>query len=994
MSGILVPSTIVVVVVSIFLSQTNNNNNKNLVDAAARHVSCHFSFCGSGGIKKMLLAEEKEEQGNHQQQHNKQIVPTMPKHNSPPAATRGSNVKKVKKNGQQHNDEKQQAAGKRTTTTNNDGTAAAPTSGGKHGAWQRVYGAAIKPTGRRLKSIMHRLGGRTNNKPVPVPKSPKVGLEKIDEEEEENDAPTSSVAASGGIADNNNNNLGEKKMEDADRKRRVYGITRLVGTIARKCSVMNCFHPNGQHVVQSAEEQEEEADGGGGKVVAIDALEEEDDGERAEEEEAKEEQEKERRRRVQKEMELAAERQRKAKEAEAEAEKQRIAKEEARKHALAQKYAKLWIAQHRASKQRRAEEQRRQEQREEEERWRAELETQILTEINTQREKELMELISAQKRAEAAEAERQAKLQRLLALEVAEFERHQLEADGTKKVPTDDDFIWALTEEERQHQLRVLCSQKVLNIIAGGKNGEMGEMASLSWKSAIRFALRKYLCDQMFPPTTTEKEAGGGGGWTRSGLDVGQSVRNGQVAKDELLFARSDPRFPHAHSHDFKFTVFYPNEFRALWTRFGIDTPSLLESLTYWNLDGFENPAKGGSKFFTSWDGKFFLKSVLMQPKPLLTKKDEEQRSGALAAFDDWLCKQLEPSVEKDFFFQHVPANENVGGDASFLYWTGAERVASRNYRGAFLDYLAQVEEMGRHGINSLLPKFYMLFKFEQIRSPDNDGSGGHVHKPIIFTIQNGLLPRGIPQIDYKFDLKGSSMHRLLDEMKAVEKFKKNVQPTWMDLNFVQHRLAGGSSNSGRATEQPTDGFFPNGISIAHREWEELRAMLERDSEFLAQRNIVDYSLLLNVHFVEENANEEDSSAKYGGIRASCTNCRQFVPDGAIDQPPNESTTAMAAANGNEERRELRIFYGIIDMFQAYIPKKTIESMGKGLGSMLTGNGKNTAFPMSHEVKHRPMSIIEPNEYKRRFVDFLTSVVFRIAKEEEAEEGEDNDGRR
>lgn len=102
---------------------------------------------------------------------------------------------------------------------------------------------------------------------------------------------------------------------------------------------------------------------------------------------------------------------------------------------------------------------------------------------------------------------------------------------------------------------------------------------------------------------------------------------------------RDDPVFPHTHVTDFKFTVFFPEEFRSLWKSFGVTAEKLLESLTYWNLDGFDNPAKGGSKFFISWDAKYFLKSVLMKPKHLLNK--DEKGGALLTAFDDWLCKQV-----------------------------------------------------------------------------------------------------------------------------------------------------------------------------------------------------------------------------------------------------------------------------------------------------------------------------------------------------------------
>lgn len=67
--------------------------------------------------------------------------------------------------------------------------------------------------------------------------------------------------------------------------------------------------------------------------------------------------------------------------------------------------------------------------------------------------------------------------------------------------------------------------------------------------------------------------------------------------------------------------------------------------------------------------------------------------------------------MEKDFFFQHLP-------DEQFLYWSREQREASKNYRGAFLDYVDEMELNDREKRESLLPKFYMLFRFEVVNWP------------------------------------------------------------------------------------------------------------------------------------------------------------------------------------------------------------------------------------------------------------------------------------
>lgn len=97
------------------------------------------------------------------------------------------------------------------------------------------------------------------------------------------------------------------------------------------------------------------------------------------------------------------------------------------------------------------------------------------------------------------------------------------------------DMNLELEEEERRHRLEVLCSKDVLSIMAGKKSvGEGGEQISLNRKSAIRFALRKYFCDQILRD---------GEGWIRVGLNTleWEVINNSRhVARDEAYFARYD----------------------------------------------------------------------------------------------------------------------------------------------------------------------------------------------------------------------------------------------------------------------------------------------------------------------------------------------------------------------------------------------------------------------------------------------------------------------
>jgi hypothetical protein len=76
-----------------------------------------------------------------------------------------------------------------------------------------------------------------------------------------------------------------------------------------------------------------------------------------------------------------------------------------------------------------------------------------------------------------------------------------------------------------------------------------------------------------------------------------------------------------------------------------------------------------------------------------------------------------------------------------------------------------------------------------------------------------------LPDINYKFDLKGSSNNRLLSIEEANEKIVKNEEPIWMDLNFIEHK------------QNNLHGFFRNGIQISEENWQKIKEILEADSK-------------------------------------------------------------------------------------------------------------------------------------------------------------------
>nr|CAD2174339.1 unnamed protein product [Meloidogyne enterolobii] len=150
--------------------------------------------------------------------------------------------------------------------------------------------------------------------------------------------------------------------------------------------------------------------------------------------------------------------------------------------------------------------------------------------------------------------------------------------------------------------------------------------------------------------------------------------------------------------------------------------------------------------------------------------------------------------------------------------------------------------------------------------------------------------------------------------------------------------------------------IFKKGIVFdKNEEYERFIGMIEADSKFLSERNIIDYSLLLGVHFV--TGNESENEVK-NGIKAKAIICTE----------------------NSCEKKKLILFYGIIDIFQNYSLRKQLKQ------KMLEfKQGKeNDLFP---DEKILPMSVIEPSDYQERFVKFME----KLFKKDEGKDGGKNE---
>lgn len=227
----------------------------------------------------------------------------------------------------------------------------------------------------------------------------------------------------------------------------------------------------------------------------------------------------------------------------------------------------------------------------------------------------------------------------------------------------------------------------------------------------------------------------------------------------------------------------------------------------------------------------------------------------------------------------------------------------------------------------TLLPKFFGLYNYQ---------SGG---KNIRITVMNNLLPSTI-EYHEKYDLKGSSYKR-----HASHEERQKAHPTYKDVDFQNHH--------------------PEGITLPADVYDQLMTTVKRDVTVLKSFGIMDYSLLVGIHNIDEelrnrrdqatsSKRDQDTSTSPVGDKASTLPRQQpttlesplqrsltvrrlfsIIPESTGAQTPNvniEESVAIpyevppGGVMGRTEKGDrVLIFLGIIDILQSYRFRKKLE---------------------------------------------------------------------
>ncbi|XP_073964880.1 phosphatidylinositol 4-phosphate 5-kinase 59B isoform X5 [Choristoneura fumiferana] len=308
----------------------------------------------------------------------------------------------------------------------------------------------------------------------------------------------------------------------------------------------------------------------------------------------------------------------------------------------------------------------------------------------------------------------------------------------------------------------------------------------------------------------------------------------------------------------------------------------------------------------------------------------------------------------------------NPGASGSIFYLTNDDEFIIKTVQhkeGEFLQkllpgYYLNLDQNPR----TLLPKFFGLYCY-QCNS-----------KNVRLVAMNNILPSSV-KLHQKYDLKGSTYKRKASKAER----QKGCRATYKDLDFMEHH---------------TEGIF-----LEAETYQALIKTMQRDCRVLESFKIMDYSLLVGIHNLDEAQREkteakkltdsgqsdgEDEGAKKSGLnrtrsdkedfgaqvkRTQSINRQRLVAHSTamesiqaesepIDEEDDVPPGGIPARNARGER--LLVFLGIIDILQSYRLRKKLEHTWKS---------------MIHDGD--TVSVHRPNFYAQRFLDFMAKTVFK-----------------
>ncbi|XP_039135721.1 phosphatidylinositol 4-phosphate 5-kinase 6-like [Dioscorea cayenensis subsp. rotundata] len=285
------------------------------------------------------------------------------------------------------------------------------------------------------------------------------------------------------------------------------------------------------------------------------------------------------------------------------------------------------------------------------------------------------------------------------------------------------------------------------------------------------------------------------------------------------------------------------------------------------------------------------------------------------------------------------------GKSGSFFYLTNDDRYMIKTVKKSEVKVLLRMLPAYYNHVrafeNTLVTKFFGLHCVKLT---------GAIQRKVRFVIMGNLFCTDYP-IHRRFDLKGSSHGRTTD--KPETEIDANTTLKDLDLNYI--------------------------FRLQKAWFQEFLRQVDRDCELLEQERIMDYSLLVGIHFIDPSMpkeipvfedNIDTDNTKEVTPRLSRVDIDQFLCDPSrwamirlgINMPAmversirKNETELFGEPTG--EFYDVILFFGIIDILQDYDISKKLEHAYK-----------------SFQYDPTSISAVDPKQYSKRFRDFIFNV--------------------
>ncbi|XP_010866245.2 phosphatidylinositol 4-phosphate 5-kinase type-1 alpha [Esox lucius] len=280
----------------------------------------------------------------------------------------------------------------------------------------------------------------------------------------------------------------------------------------------------------------------------------------------------------------------------------------------------------------------------------------------------------------------------------------------------------------------------------------------------------------------------------------------------------------------------------------------------------------------------------------------------------------------------------NSGASGSLFYVSSDDEFIIKTVQHKEAEFLQKLLPGYFMNLNqnkrTLLPKFYGLYCVQ---------AGG---KNIRIAVMNNLLPCAV-RMHLKYDMKGSTYKR-----RASAKEREKEVPTFKDLDFIQD--------------------LPDGLLLDPDNYNALSKTIQRDCLLLQSFKIMDYSMLVGIHNLEQAARERAGEEATGaadqkrpappqGQKSLYCTAIEAIQGNAHGTRALDTEDQMGGIPARTAKGERMLVYiGIIDILQSYRFAKKIEHSWKAL----VHDGDT-------------VSVHRPGFYADRFQKFMCNTVFK-----------------